>query len=392
MFLIKGCLVTSYGLLQGGALLIEGKRVKEVILPEDVPSFVVGKGRELPFLDFGDCYILPGLIDLHVHGASGFDFMDGNSESVLRITNFLLREGITRFLATTLTEGRNRILKAIEAIVGVARSSPSILGIHLEGPYLSYSRRGAHNPLFLRRPVLREIEGFLEAGGGLIRRVTIAPELEGSMEAIACLSSQGVLVSLGHSEADYATSIRAFLQGARLVTHVFNGMDPLHHRTPNLLSFALGFGEIFLELVADGVHVAPEIMRIVLACKPDKTVIASDMIRATGMEDGVYEMGEEEIEIRGGVARLVSSGSLAGSTVSLKHALLNLRKIFELPLPQLAWMGSLLPARLLGMEGNLGSLERGKIADIVVLDKDFVVKAVFVDGQEVYHGVNSIRG
>lgn len=384
MFLIKGHLVAPHGVLFGGALCIEGKHIQEIILPEDVSSFVIDKGKELMIFDFQDCYVFPGFIDLHIHGALGLDFMDGKPEGVLQITRFLLQEGVTRFLATTLTQSRENILKAIGAIVHVARDIPSILGIHLEGPYLSYRRRGAHNPRFLRRPVLSEIEEFLNAGNGFVKRVTLAPELEGAMEAVSFLSSQGILVSLGHSEADYATSFRAFLQGARLITHIFNGMDSLHHRMPNLLSFALGFEGVFVELIADGIHVAPEVAKIVFACKPDKTVIVSDAIRATGVEDGIYEMGGETIEVRKGIARLASSGNLAGSTTTLRLSLFNLWREFRFSLSQLAWMGSLLPAKLLGVDRVLGSLEKGKLADIVVLDDSFTVRAVFVEGRKVH--------
>ena len=383
MFLIRGQIVAPYGVLQGGALLVKDQRIQEVIVPDDVSLFVSTRGQGLSLRDFGNCYVFPGFIDLHVHGALGFDFMDGDEEKTLKITDFLLREGVTRFLATTLTESREKIVAAIEAIAQAAKRSPSILGIHLEGPYLSYGRRGAHNARFLRRPDLEEIEEFMKVGNGLVKRVTIAPELEGSMEAIAYLSSQGILVSLGHSEADYATSFRAFLQGARLITHIFNGMDPLHHRVPNLLSFALGFEGVFVELIADGVHVVPEVMRVVLACKADRVVAVSDMVRVAGVEEGVYEMGGEAVEVKDGIARLVSSGNLAGSTTTLRRAMFSLKTIFGLPLPKLAWMGSLLPAKLLGVDRVLGSLEKGKIADIVVLDEAFNVRAVFIGGEQV---------
>lgn len=381
--LIKGRLVTPHGVLYGGALCTEGRYIQEILLPEDVSLFLLSK-REPVIFDFQDCYIFPGFIDLHVHGALGLDFMDGDSEKVLQIACFLMREGVTRFLATTLTQSKESILEAIKSIVRVVKSSPSILGIHLEGPYLSRSRKGAHNAAFLRKPNLGEIEEFLSVGSGLVKRVTIAPELEGAMEAISFLSSQGVLVSLGHSEADYATSFRAFLQGARLITHIFNGMDPLHHRVPNLLAFALGFEGIFVELIADGMHVSPEVMKVVFACKPDETIVVSDAIRAAGMGDGVYEMGGEQIEVQGGIARLISSGNLAGSTTTLRLSLFNLWKRFGFSLPQLAWMGSLLPAKLLGIDNVLGSLEKGKFADIVVLDELFSVRAVFVEGEKVH--------
>lgn len=382
--IIKGQIVTPNHVLQGGALLVWKGHIEEVILPEDVVSFLDSKASECVFFDFSEFYLFPGLIDLHVHGARGADFMDGDSEGVQKIADFLLHEGVTRFLATTMTERKERILSAIRAVVSASRVLPSVLGIHLEGPYLSWGKRGAHNPSFVRPPNFQEMEEFLEAGDGLVKRVTIAPEVEGALAMVARLASLGILVSLGHSEADYATSLRSYFSGARLITHVFNGMEPLHHRRPNLLAFALSFEGIWVEVIADGVHIAPEILQILFTCKPHRTIVVSDAIRATGMEDGIYELGGEAITVEGGIARVVSSGSLAGSTMSLRCTLFNLRRIFSFSLPYLASLGSLYPARLLEMENTLGSLEKGKKADIVVLDDSFGVKSVFLEGEKIF--------
>ncbi|MGQ9623604.1 MAG: N-acetylglucosamine-6-phosphate deacetylase [Candidatus Caldatribacteriaceae bacterium] len=380
--IVKGRVVTPNRVLQGGMLLVQKGRIEEVILPEDAASFFGSKGSECVFFDCSEFYLFPGLIDLHVHGARGADFMDGDPEGVQRIADFLLQEGVTRFLATTMTERKERILSAIRTVVVSSRALPSVLGIHLEGPYLSQGKRGAHSLSLVRPPNIREMEEFLEAGDGLIKRVTIAPEVEGALAMVAHLASLGILVSLGHSKADYATGFRAYFSGARLITHVFNGMEPLHHRRPNLLAFALSFEGIWAEVIADGIHIAPEVLQILFACKPHRTIVVSDAIRATGMGDGVYELGGEAIRVEEGVARVVSSGSLAGSTTSLRRALFNLRKIFDFPLPYLASLGSLYPARLLGMEDTLGSLEKGRKADIVVFDEAFNVRGVFLEGEK----------
>lgn len=380
---LKGQVVTPNRVLPGGALLIRKGRIEEVILPEDVASFLDTKGSEWEFFDFGAWYLFPGLIDLHVHGAVGVDFMDGDPEGIRKIAGFLLREGVTRFLATTMTEKKERILAAVRAVVSASCALPSLLGVHLEGPYLSQGKRGAHHSSFVRPPDVQEMEEFLEAGDGLVKRVTIAPEVEGALAMVAWLSSLGILVSLGHSEADYATGLRSYFSGARLITHVFNGMEPLHHRKPNLLAFALGFEGMWVEVIADGVHIAPEILQILFTCKPHRVIVVSDAIRAAGMEDGTYELGGEEITVEGGIAR-TSSGSLAGSTVSLRRSLYNLWRLFGFPLPYLASLGSLYPAKLLGMESILGSLEKGKKADIVVFDEAFNVKSVFLEGKRVF--------
>ncbi|WP_369017609.1 N-acetylglucosamine-6-phosphate deacetylase [Thermatribacter velox] len=376
-FIAKGQLVTPYGVFKG-SLLIKGDIIEDVHIGD-----VFSKECEGVF-DFGDAYLFPGLIDLHIHGAVGEDFMDGSPEGIERITTFLLQHGVTRFLATTLTESKERTERAIEAIVSCKKLFPSILGIHLEGPYLSPERRGAQNASFLRKPDLNEIKEFIALGEGLIKRVTIAPELDNALDIVEYLASQDILVSLGHSTADYRISFQAFLKGARLVTHLFNGMDPLHHRSPNLLAFALGFEGICVEMIADLIHVSPEIMKIALLCKRNRLILISDAIRATGLQDGMYEMGGEMMEMKDGIARMVSTGSLAGSTLTLDQALYNLKQLFDLSLPELARMASLLPAKLLKIDDRLGSLEKNKIADIVVFDENFRVQGVFLAGEKIF--------
>jgi len=376
-FAVKGQLVTPYGVFKG-SLLVEEGFIRDI----HIGSTFFNKCENM--FDFGNFYLFPGLIDLHIHGAVGKDFMDGSPEGIEKITTFLLQHGVTRFLATTLTESRERIEGAIKAIVSCRKLFPSILGIHLEGPYLSPERRGAQNASCLRKPDLNEIKDFIALSEGSIKRVTIAPELTNAFDMIEYLSSQNILVSLGHSTADYQVSFQAFLKGARLVTHLFNGMDPLHHRSPNLLTFALGFEGMYVEMIADLVHVSPEVMKIALLCKRDRLVLISDAIRAAGLQDGLYEMGGEAMEVRGGIARMSSTGSLAGSTLTLDRALYNLKQLFDLSLPELARMASLLPAKLLKIDDKLGSLEKGKVADIVVFDENFRVQGVFLAGKKIF--------
>ncbi|MDK2896608.1 MAG: N-acetylglucosamine-6-phosphate deacetylase [Candidatus Atribacteria bacterium] len=376
-FGIKGQIVTPSRVIPAGTLLIEGKEIGGVFSPDEE------KGK-LPLLDFGEAYIFPGLIDLHIHGARGKDFMDANLADTREISRFLLEQGVTGFLATTLTEGKERIKKAISAMVAFAKEGfpgSKMLGIHLEGPYLSCKRRGAHNPAYLRSPDREETEELLAAGQGWVKRVTLAPELPGAMDLITYLATQDILVSLGHSQADYQTSLQAFEKGAQLITHLFNGMDPLHHRQPNLLSFALGFDQVWVEMIADTIHVAPEIMKIALKCKGERMILISDAVRPTGLGDGSYEFGGETMEVKDGIARITPSQSLAGSTITLNQALSHLKKHFNLSLPRLADLGSLSPAKLLRVDKKLGSLERGKMANVVVFDQSFQPKEVFLEGE-----------
>mgnify|MGYP003816088803 FL=1 len=191
------------------------------------------------------------------------------------------------------------------------------------------------------------------------------------------------MVSLGHSEANYETSRQAWKKGAKMVTHLFNSMDPLHHRQPNLLAFALGNDEIYAEIIADKIHVRPEIMKIALKCKaPDHLCIVSDALKVTNLPEGVYELSGQKVEVREGMAYLLS-GTLAGSTFLLNQMLYNLKELFSIPLPQLAEMGSFIPAQLVGKEKELGSIEKDKIADIVIFDDHFQVKTTFINGIRV---------
>ncbi|MCX6090264.1 MAG: N-acetylglucosamine-6-phosphate deacetylase, partial [Candidatus Atribacteria bacterium] len=319
---VRGRVVTSSGVLENGTLVIENGRIVNID-PEPVPPQAFHR-----FYDFSGKCLFPGLIDLHTHGVLGEDVTDGKVPALRSISQYLFSCGVTGFLATTMTESRERLLRAIEAVVRFQKepgSGASILGIHLEGPYLCFNRRGAHNARYLRQPDREEMEQFVTAGEGLVKRVTIAPELDGSLKIIRWCTDQGICVSLGHSEADQETCFQAFQQGARLVTHLFNGMDPLHHRKPNLLSFALGFEEIAVELIADFIHVRPEVIEIVLKCKdPDHFLPVSDAVRPTGLTDGRYEFGGEMMEMKNGIARMELTGSLAGSTSPINRGLAHL--------------------------------------------------------------------
>ena len=378
---ISGIIVTPSMLIENSTLVMEGNRIVGIVKPEE----------PLPKLearyDFPGQYLYPGLIDLHLHGVLGEDTTDGTENGLMRIAQYCATCGVTGFLATTVSEGRTRLRKAIEAVSKLDRDQSrgaTILGVHLEGPYLSEGRRGAHNIRNLRSPDLSEMEGFMEISPGLIKRVTLAPELPNSLELIEYLSKRGVCVSLGHSQADQNTCYQAFRKGARLVTHLFNGMDPLHQRNPNLLSFALGCDDIAVEIITDMIHIRPEIITIILKCKDENHLIAvSDAVRPTGFSDGEYEFGGEQMIVREGIARMKSTMSLAGSTSPLNRCLSNLRSHFQLSHHRLAKIGSLIPAGLIGMDDRRGSLEINKIADIAVFDDQFNCLATFVSGKKI---------
>ncbi|MDI3542735.1 MAG: N-acetylglucosamine-6-phosphate deacetylase [Candidatus Atribacteria bacterium] len=375
---IKGHIVTPLGVTPGLVVVRENHI-------EDVLPYSENEDLEVVY-DFKDNFIFPGLVDLHLHGLQGEDVTEGGVNSIQKISTLLPSFGVTSFLPTTLTTDLTALFKIMEETKSRIITSPPgarVLGLHLEGPYLSLGRKGAHDPTYLRKPHQEEIKHLFQKGEGVIKRITIAPELPEALETIEYLAHQNILVSLGHSEADYETSRKAGEKGAKMVTHLFNGMDPLHHRQPNLLAFALGDDEIYAEIIADKIHVKPEIMKIALKCKaPDRLCIVSDALKVTNLPEGIYDLSGQKVEVKGGMAYL-PSGTLAGSTFLLHQMLYNLKELFSIPLPQLAKMGSFIPAQLVGKEKELGSIEKGKIADIVVFDDCFQVKATFIGGVKV---------
>ncbi len=375
---IKGKIVTPQEVIPGLVVIREN-------YIEDIIPYPESEDLEVIY-NFENDFIFPGLIDLHLHGLQGEDVTEGGIRSIQKISALLPSFGVTSFLPTTLTADLATLFKVIEeAKSWRGSSSPGarILGLHLEGPYLSEGRKGAQDPAYLRNPHQEEIKSLIQKGEGVIKRITIAPELPGALEAIEYLAQHDVLVSLGHSEADYQTSQQAWERGAKMVTHLFNGMDPLHHRQPNLLAFALGNDEIYAEIIADKIHVKPEIMKIALKCKaPDHLFIISDALKVTNLPEGVYELGGQKVEVRGRMAYL-PSGTLAGSTFLLNQMLYNLKELFSLSLPELAKMGSFIPAQLVGKDKELGSIEKGKIADVVVFDDCFQAQATFINGIKV---------
>ena len=380
---ILGNIVTPSMVIENSILMIEGQWITGIIRPGELaPEFEIR-------YDYPGMFIYPGLIDLHIHGALGQDATDGEEIGLQKIAEYCASCGVTGFLATTVSESHLRLKKAIETI---SRLNPKIyqgariLGIHLEGPYLAEGRRGAHNTKNLRIPDFAEMEEFISLAPGLIKRVTLAPELPGSLKLIEYLSQQGICVSLGHSQADQKTCYEAYCKGARLVTHLFNGMDPLNHRKPNLLSFALSYENITVEMITDKIHVYPEIMKIALKCKDEDHFIAvSDAVRPTGFSDGEYEFGGESMIVKNGIARMKSTMSLAGSTSPLNRCLYNLRSEFQLPHPRLAKIGSLIPAQLIQIDRQIGSLEINKKANIAIFDEQFNCCATFISGEKFTH-------
>jgi len=328
----------------------------------------------------GDDIIVPGFVDMHCHGGGGHTFTQGDAADAAAAAAFHLRHGTTTMLAS-LVSSPFELMRAATAAFRPLVADGTIAGIHFEGPYLSGARCGAQNPAFLRDPSLTELTTLVELGAGAIRLVTIAPELPGALEAIRYLTGNGVVAALGHTDATYEQTLAGVAAGGTVGTHVFNGMAPPHHRRPGPVFALLGTPPVVCELIADGFHLHPGSLAFAAhATGPDRAALITDAMDAAGMPDGRYELGGQEVEVTDRVARLVRDGSIAGSTLTMDLALRN-AVAAGIALPDAVAMASTTPARALGLDDQVGALEAGLRADLVVLSPELEVKRVLRAGE-----------
>lgn len=330
--------------------------------------------------------ILPGLVDLHCHGAVGGDFPSGDSGAARTAVDFLHRSGTTTLLASMVTASREDLVRGLDTLRQLADEG-LIAGIHSEGPFLSHARCGAQDPRFLRDPDLTLLGALLDAAGGHLRTMTYAPELPGADAVVRMLAERGVTPSLGHTDADARTTAASLTEAAELlavsglgtvsrptVTHLFNGMPPLHHRSPGPVAACLrlaGAGTVAVELIADGAHLDPETVRMVFELVgAENVVLVTDSMAATGLPDGDYELGPAAVTVSDAVARLRSNGSLAGGTATLLDVV---RRTIDAGVSPAAAVRSAtaVPAAIIGQEQEIGSLRAGLRADVVVVDRNF---------------------
>jgi N-acetylglucosamine-6-phosphate deacetylase len=362
-----------------GWLLTEGRTIKAIGYGE-VPAF-----ENVETIDAGSLTLLSGFIDVHVHGADGHETMDASPDALRSMARFYARHGVTSFLATTWTEPRQRIMAALETIAEIQGPQPdgaTILGAHLEGPYINADRRGAQRAEDVRRAERDEALAFLDLG--VIRLTTVAPEFAENEWFIRECVQRGVTVSAGHTAATYAQVQEAVWLGVTQATHTYNAMTGLSHREPGTLGGVLTSPEIRCELIADNIHVHPAAMHILFACKGvDGTILITDAVRPAGLPDGDYEIDARTVQVKEGAVRL-PDGTLAGSTLTMDRALRNFMRATSQPLDVLWPTSSLNAARAIGVADHKGSLERGKDADFVLVDDDLNVHLTVVEGRVVY--------
>ncbi|MDB5084924.1 MAG: N-acetylglucosamine-6-phosphate deacetylase [Bacilli bacterium] len=379
-----GTVITPSEIIDEGLVVVDGSRIvyagprSEWHKPLNGSLVEVKKG-----------WIWPGLIDIHIHGSAGYDTMDSAPEALIAISAQLARFGVTGFLATTMTASLDVLERTVQRVAKIAQDphtlpGAKVMGIHLEGPWINRAYKGAQNEKSVVNPVLDQVQTLYQASVGFIRLVTLAPELPGADEAIRYLVSEGTKVSAGHSAATFEQIMHAVGLGVDHFTHCFNAMTGLHHREPGVVGAAMYYDHASCELIADGFHVHPVVIKLLYKIKGrDRLVLISDGIRATGMDDGRYELGGQEVLLEDGQAKL-ADGTLAGSVLTLNQAVANLVNLCGISLQDAVYMASCTPAEVIGVSAYKGKLQAGYDADLTIVNDQYEVLTTVVEGRVVY--------
>jgi len=339
-------------------------------------------------IDAADCYVIPGLVDVHFHGAVGEDFSDASAEGLQKIADFELSEGVTYICPTGMTLLEDQLTKVCKVTAEHRKSNPTgaeVVGIHLEGPFLCVAKKGAQNAAFLHEPDAAMLRRLNEASEGCVKLVTVAPEEPNGIEFVREAVKEGITVSLGHTIATYDIASEAYAAGASHATHLYNGMPPFHHREPGVIGAAFDAPHVKAELICDGIHIHGGAVRSTFQLfGKERMVIISDSLRATGMPDGIYPFGGQEIEVHGNRATIAGHPeTLAGSVTSLMGCMKKAVE-FGIPLADAVRASSYNPAQQIKIDDRCGSLEVGKEASIVLLNKeDLSIKKIIFKGKEV---------
>lgn len=374
-------IITPSEVLIGYEVLVKQGKITKIDLQENMQNIefdeiIDGKGQ----------YLSPGFIDIHNHGNSGYDFMDSTIEAIDSIGKYHLQNGVTSYLGTVLTQSYENIVEAVKNIANFENkeNSSQILGIHLEGPFFSHSKKGAQPDKFIRDPDIIFIKELIKISDNKLKMVSIAPEKDGALELIRYLKEKNVAVSMAHSNATYEEAMNGINNGATISTHLYNGMRSFNHREPGIVGASLTDDRVCCELICDRIHLHDAAIKLALKAKgTDKAVLVSDAMRAAGLKDGEFELGGQKVMVINGEARL-SDGSLAGSTLNLNRAVYNMVKFLNVPIHEAVKMASLSPARAIGVHVNKGSIEVGKDADILLLDDNVNVSCVIKGGNVIF--------
>ncbi len=360
-----------------------GHTITEVGTGDSWHAVVAGRGDapEASVIDAAGAYLSPGFIDIHNHGGAGRNFDDGqvSFDAALAMHR---SHGTTRCIISLVTNPIEKMIELTGQAAARAEADELVLGVHLEGPFLNTSHKGAHSEELLHAATRAELDALLAAGRGQIRQITMAPELEGGLDSIRHLVSNGVAVAVGHSDADYETTVAAFEAGATILTHAFNGMNGIHHRAPGPVVAAIDTPGITLEVIADDIHVRPEVIAILFGQAPGRIALITDAMAAAGFGDGSYTLGSLDVTVTDGVARLNQGGSIAGSTLTLDRALQVAVNRAGLSITDAVTALTVTPATALGLGDTLGRTAPGYAADILLLSDALEVQRVWAAGVE----------
>jgi N-acetylglucosamine-6-phosphate deacetylase len=363
--------VLPSGVVDGARLTVEGTRI------------AANETAEATTVDLAGYTVVPGFVDIHNHGGGGASFTSGTAEDILTGVRTHREHGTTTVVASTVTN-RLDVLAKQAGLLSELVEQGDLAGIHYEGPFISPCRKGAHDEGLLRHPDPADVRKLVEAGRGAVRMVTLAAELDGGIDSVRLLADLGVIAAIGHTDASYEQTLEAVEAGATVATHLFNAMPPLQHRDPGPIAALLEDERVTVELINDGTHLHPAVLELAFrSAGAGRVAFITDAIDAAGFGDGLYDLGPMKVEVRDGVARLVEGGSIAGSTLTLDTAFKRAVTLDGLSLADTVRAISTNPARLLGLDDRIGTLEPGKDADLVVLDEAYDLVGVMRKGEWV---------
>lgn len=368
--------------LSDHAVVVEGSVIKGIIPESMIAHHLPAKHYEYP----KEYYLIPGLIDLHIHGTHGHDVMDGNVDALHKMSKALAADGVTAYLATTMTADKHHLASVLKTIPQAMQQAEgaAILGVHLEGPFIAASKMGAQRPDAMEAPDITYFHHLQHLAGNAIKIVTLAPELPNALAFIQAVRKSGVMVSIGHTNASFAETNAAIAAGCTQATHLFNAMRSIHHREPGALGALLLAEEVAAELIVDGVHLHPAMVELALRLKgKKKLLLVTDAMRAKCLNNGQYDLGGQEVLVMDGKATL-GDGTLAGSTLALPQAIKHMVKFAKCTLLDAISMATQNPAQILGLTSRKGSIEMGKDADLVVMTPGLEVQLTMREGQIIW--------